>query len=162
MAGESSIAFESFAKVLLVLHAVFAIVLVGSAGHLGWECFHYLRGRTRNVWLGTVHARLGFVLYALVFALGLSAYPTYRVRVRHDVFDRSMPWATNLFDTKEMFGAFGMAAFLALFVMSFAVRPREESDRAMVLPFALLGLLVSFVVGFDTVVGILLVTFRSI
>lgn len=153
---------EAWAKVLLLLHAVTAIVLIGSVGHLGWECLHYLRGRARNVWLGTVHARLGFAIYALVFLSGLLAYPTYRVRIRHDVFDRTMPWASNLFDIKEMWGAFGMAAFTALFVMSFAVKPRDPSDRPMLVPFAALGLLVSGIVAFDVVAGLLLVTFRSI
>ena len=157
-----TIVFESLAKVLLVLHALAAVVLIGSVGHLGWECLHYLRGRTRNVWLGTVHARVGFVLYAFVFCFGLLAYPTYRVRVRHDVFDPTMPWATNLFDIKEMFGAFGMAAFAALFLMSFAVRPREEADRAMLLPFASIGLLVSAIAIFNSIAGLVLVTFRSI
>lgn len=156
------IAFEPFAKLLLVLHALAAVVLAGSVGHLGWECFHYLRGKTRNVWLGTVHARVGFALYTLVFALGMAAYPTYRVRVRHDVFDRTMPWASNLFDIKEMFGAFGLAAFTALFVMSFAVRPREASDQSMLGGFASLGLLVCAISVFNSIAGLILVTYRSL
>ena len=154
---------ESHVKTLLVLHGLVAMVLVGSAGHLGWESLLWLvRRKARNAWLQVTHARVGAVLYAIQFALGLVIYPTYRVRVRHDVFDVSMPWATNLFDSKEMLAAFGLAAFAALFAMSFAVRPREEADRPMVGVFATLGLLASLVVMYSAVVGLILVTRRSV
>lgn len=159
---DAPIAFEGIAKPLLVAHALVAVVLVGSVGHLVWECVRYLRGKPRNVWLATVHARVGFALYALVFALGLMAYPTYRVRIRHDVFDRTMPWASNWFDVKEMFAAFGLAAFAALFAMSFAIRPREEADRAMLPTFAALGLICGGIVVMSSVVGLVLVTYRSL
>jgi hypothetical protein len=152
---------ESIVRPLLVLHAVMAIVLLGSVGHLGYESLWYLLGRARNVWLGTVHARVGFVLYVANFLLGLAVYPTFRVRVRHDYFDAHLPWATNLFDTKEIFAAFGLAAFTALFAMSFAVRPRDESDRKMLPIFAGLGLLVSAISIFAALVGIILVTYRG-
>ncbi len=157
---DASIAFEGIAKPILVAHALFAVALAGSAGHLSWECIGIARGKPRNVWLARTHARVGFVLYSIVFTLGLLAYPTYRVRVRHDVFDRTMPWASNLFDTKEMFAAFGLAAFAAVFALSFAVRPKE--DEAMRPAFAAFGLLAGFVVFFDAVVGLILVTFRSL
>jgi len=152
---------EPIVRPLLVLHALVAVALLGSVGHLGYESLWYLLGRARNVWLGTVHARVGFVLYSLNFALGLIVYPVFRVRVRHDYFDAKLPWATNLFDTKEMFAAFGLAAFAALFALSFAVRPREPEDAAMLPAFAGLGLLVSAVSIFSGVVGIVLVTYRG-
>ncbi len=152
---------ESIVRPLLVVHAIVAIALLGSVGHLGYESLWYLLGRARNVWLGTVHARVGFTLYLTNFVLGLIVYPTFRVRVRHDYFDAKLPWATNLFDTKEMFAAFGLAAFVALFAMSFAVRPREPEDSAMLPAFAGLGLLVSFVSAFAVVVGLVLVTYRG-
>lgn len=152
---------ESYIRPLLVLHALIAVTLLGSVGHLGWESLHYLVGKSRNVWLGTVHARVGFVLYALNFSLGLIVYPTYRVRVRQQVFDVAMPWATNLFDTKEFAAAFGLAAFAALFVLSFAVRPRDESDRAMLPSFAALGVLVFAITVYCAVVGLTLVTYKA-
>lgn len=152
---------ESIIRPLLVFHALVAVALLGSVGHLGYESLWYLLGRARNVWLGTVHARVGFALYSINFALGQIIYPVFRVRVRHDYFDAKLPWATNLFDTKEMFAAFGLAAFAALFAMSFAVRPRDAEDGAMLPAFAGLGLLVSLVTIFAAVVGIVLVTYRG-
>ena len=152
---------ESVIRPLLLLHALIAVTLLGSVGHLGWECLHYLMGRARNVWLGTVHARVGFALYTANFLLGLAIYPTYRVRVRQEFFDIRMPWATNLFDTKEFLAAFGMAAFAALFLASFAVDPRDENDRAMLPTFAGLGLLVASITIYCAVVGLTLVTYKA-
>ena len=146
-----------------MLHGLVAMARVGSAGHLGWESLLWLvRRRARNAWLQVTHARVGAVLYAIQFALGLVIYPTYRVRVRHDVFDVSLPWATNLFDSKEMLTAFGLAVFGALFAMSFAVRPREEGDRAMTGVFASLGVVASLVVVYAAIVGLVLVARRPV
>lgn len=153
---------EPWAKLLLLLHAVTAVVLAGSVGHLGYECFRVLRGPARRPWLLRVHARLGFGIYLLQFLSGVLAYPTYRVRVRHEVFDPTMPWASNLFDIKEMWAAFGLAAFAALFAMSFAVRPEAPEHRPMALGFAALGVLVFGITAFATVSGFYLVTFRSL
>lgn len=157
-----SIFLESWAKPLLVAHAVNAVALGGSVGHLGYECWKVLRGRVRNAWLLRVHARVGFALYVMQFAIGAMAYPTYRVRVRHDHFDVTLPWATNLFDLKEMWAAFGFAAFAAVFAMSFALKPEDPDQRPLSVGFASLGLLVAGIVAFATVSGFLLVSYRSI
>ena len=153
---------EPWAKALLVAHAIAAVALAGSVGHLGYECWRVLRGRVRNAWLLRVHARVGFVLYVLQFVLGALAYPTYRVRVRHEVFDHSMPWASNLFDIKEMWAAFGLAAFAAIFAMSFALRAEDEDQRPLSVGFASIGLLNTGIVFFATVAGFILVTYRSL
>lgn len=157
-----SIFLESWAKPLLVAHAVTAVLLGGSVGHLGYECWKIVRGRVRNAWLLRVHARVGFAIYVLQFTLGAMAYPTYRVRVRHEHFDVSLPWASNLFDIKEMWAAFGLAVFAAVFAMSFALKPEDPDQRPLSVGFASLGLLVAGIVAFATVSGFLLVSHRSI
>lgn len=153
---------ESWAKVLLVLHAVTSVVLMGSVGHLGWECWRMLRGTPRRAWLARVHARFGFGIYLLQFVLGVLAYPTYRVRVRDEYFDPVMPWASNLFDIKEIWAAFGLAAFAALFAISFAVRPGDQESRPITLAFGSLGVLIFAITAFATVSGFVLVTYRSL
>lgn len=157
-----AIFLESWAKPLLVAHALVAVALAGSVGHLGFECWKVVRGRVRNAWLLRVHARIGFVLYVLQFAIGAAAYPIYRVRVRHEYFDASLPWATNLFDIKEMYAAFGLAAFAAIFAMSFALKAEDPDQRPLSVGFASLGLLVTGIVFFATASGFLLVSYRSI
>lgn len=158
----AAIFLESWAKLLLVLHAVTAVVLLGSVGHLGYECWRILRGAPRRAWLARVHARLGFGIYLLQFLLGALAYPTYRVRVRDEVFDPTMPWASNLFDIKEIWAAFGLAAFAALFAISFAVRPGDEQSRPLALAFGGLGVLICGITVFASVSGFVLVTYRSL
>ena len=153
---------EPWAKVLLVLHAVSSVALAGSVGHLGFECWKVLRGRVRNAWLLRVQARVGFVLYAITFVVGAVAYPTYRVRVRHEQFDVSLPWASNLFDIKEMWAAFGFAVFAAIFAMSFALKPEKPDQRPLSVGFASLGMLVTGIVFFAIVSGFVLVSHRSI
>lgn len=158
----AAIFLEPWAKPLLVLHAATAVVLLGSLGHLAWESVYLLRGAPRRMWLARVHARVGFAVYAIQFVLGLLVYPTYRVRVRNDVFDATMPWASNLFDIKEIWAAFGMAAFVALFAISFAVRPEEPAHAALRIAFATLGILVFAIALFASVAGWLLVSWRSV
>lgn len=157
-----SIFLEPWAKALLLAHAITAVALVGSTGHLGYECWRVLRGRVRNAWLLRVHARVGFALYVLQFSLGALAYPTYRVRVRHEQFDVSLPWASNLFDIKEMWAAFGLAAFAAVFAMSFALRAEDPDQRPLSVGFASIGVLVTGIVLFASVSGFILVTYRSL
>jgi len=158
----TSIFLEPIAKPLLILHAALAVALLGSVVHLGWESVYYLLGRPRSPRLAVIHSRVGFVLYASQFLLGILIYPTYRVRVRHDVFDVRMPWASNLFDTKEMFAAFGLAAFAALFVLSFVVRPREEADRAWLPALGSLGVLVAAITIYSALAGWILVSHRAV
>lgn len=153
---------EPWAKVLLVAHAVTAVALAGSVGHMGYECWRILRGSLRNAWLLRVHARVGFSLYVLQFVLGALAYPTYRVRIRHDHFDRHLPWLTNLFDVKEMWAAFGLAVFGAVFAMSFALKPEEREQRPLTVGFASLGMLVTAIVLFASVSGYVIVSYRSL
>lgn len=153
---------EPWAKYLLVAHAVAAVALAGSVGHLGFECWKVLRGRVRNAWLLRVQARVGFVIYALAFTIGAFAYPTYRVRVRHEHFDVHQPWASNLFDIKEMWAAFGLAAFAAIFAMSFALKPEDPGQRPLSVGFASLGLLVTGIVLFAVIAGFVLVSHKSI
>ena len=157
-----TIFLESWAKPLLVAHALTAVALAGSVGHLGYECWKVVRGSVRNAWLLRVHARIGFALYVLQFAIGALAYPTYRVRVRHEYFDHKLPWVTNLFDIKEMWAAFGLAAFAAIFAMSFALKPEDPDQRPLSVGFASLGLLVTGIVFFAVTSGFLIVSYRSI
>ncbi len=161
------IILEPYAKALLLAHALASIILAGSSGHLAWEAVHLLRGRPRNVWLALVHARVSFGAFVATYLLGVATYPTYRVRVRFEHFDAEAPWATNLFDMKEMFAAFGLAAAAALFVVSFGLTARGPAAAGEVegiarRTFASLAVVVAAVVLFNVVSGLLLVSVRSV
>src|SRR5690349_115909 len=95
------------ARLLVVLHAAAAMVLIGATTHHAIVTVGYLRGRT-SVRLGRIYAVVGASAYAVTFLLGLLAYPTFRYQVRGLHLDRDAPWASNLFDIKETFAALGL------------------------------------------------------
>jgi hypothetical protein len=116
---------EAWARALVVLHAAAAIVLIGAATHHAIVAFGYLRGVYR-VRLARIYGAVSLVAYAVTFALGAMAYPTYRYRVRGLYLDWYEVWASNLFDIKENFAALGLPAVVAVFFLSRALRPKEE------------------------------------
>ena len=81
--------FESWARALLVLHAVLAGVLLGASTHQLLWCRHYLRGRFPRVEAERRTAQVTGVAFALSFVVGAALYPTYKVRVRVEYFDSS-------------------------------------------------------------------------
>ena len=78
---------EGAARELLVLHAILGAATVAVATHLVLWTRKALRGQDRRLaglrWFGAVL----FGLFALQFAAGNLLYPTYKVRVRGELFD---------------------------------------------------------------------------
>src|SRR5688572_29580211 len=102
---------EAWARLLVVLHAAAAIVLIGASTHHALIAIGYLR-RSYRVRLARIYAAVVLVAYAATFALGAMAYPTYRYRVRGLYLDWYEVWASNLFDIKENFAALGFPAVI--------------------------------------------------
>jgi len=78
---------EGAARLLLVLHAVLGAATIAVATHLVLWTRKALCGQGRRLaglrWFGAVL----FGLFALQFAVGNLLYPTYKVRVRGELFD---------------------------------------------------------------------------
>lgn len=78
---------EGAARLLLVLHAILGAATIAVATHLVLWTRKALRGQGRRLaglrWFGAVL----FGLFALQFAVGNLVYPTYKVRVRGELFD---------------------------------------------------------------------------
>lgn len=153
------IAFGAFARLLVVLHAAAAIVLVGATTHHALIARAYLRGQ-HKVRLGKIYAATMAVTYVITFGFGLLAYPTYRYHVRGLYFDRYEPWASNLFDIKENFAAVGLPVVIALLVMSRAMNPKV--DRALIGGYLAFSLLVMAIVWFDVVSGLIITMTRGV
>jgi hypothetical protein len=153
------IAFDGIARLLVVLHAAAAIVLVGSATHHALVAIGYLRGR-HKLRLGKIYAATVAVTYLITFVFGLLAYPTFRYHVRGLYFDRYERWASNLFDIKENFAALGLPAVVAILVMSRVMNPKE--DNALVGPYVALSLLVAAIVWFDVITGLLITMTKGV
>lgn len=153
---------ESVAKPLLVVHALVAAALLGSCTHAAYELVRYLLSRPRRPKLERIHARLMLFLYSAQFTLGAVLYPTYRVKVRHNYFDAHLPWATNLFDIKEMFAAFGLGLVIVYYLLSRVYDPHDSEHRKMLGLYAFCGLSVTAIVWFSAISGLLLTTFRAL
>ena len=151
--------FDGYARLLVVLHAMAAIVLVGATTHHALIARSYLRGQYK-VRLGRIYAATIGVTYAITFTFGLLAYPTYRYHVRGLYFDRYERWASNLFDMKENFAALGLPLVVALVVLSRVMNPK--TDRALVGGYAAFAFLVTAIVWFDVISGLLITTTKGV
>ena len=156
---QPDIAFESAARLLVVLHAMAAIVLVGASTHHALIAIGYLRG-TYKVRLGRIYAATIAVTYGITFVLGLLAYPTFRYHVRALYLDRYDVWASNLFDTKENFAALGIPLVVCAFVMSRVMDPKE--DTALARAYAAFVILAAAIVWFGVISGLLITMARSV
>jgi hypothetical protein len=112
----------------LVVHALVALALGGAATHLALVAFALATGRPKR-WrvprLAAVYAQVAGTLFLLSIAVGALLYPTYRYRVRALYLDRYAPWASNLFDMKEV-----LAALTAPFAVGLIVLGRRPPDAA--------------------------------
>ena len=117
--------FESYARLLVLLHAAAAIVLIGSSTHHAWVTVGYLRGRF-NVRLGRIYAAIVAIAYGVTYVLGALAYPTYRYYVRGLFLDRHVTWASNLFDFKENLASIGLPLAVGAFVLSRTLDPNRD------------------------------------
>jgi hypothetical protein len=104
--------FEPFARPLLLAHAVLGFVALGAATHLAaYALLAARRGR------GLPQLRRFSLLSPLALVaqvlLGLALYPTYRVRVRLEDFERAAPAVAQLFDFKEHLAALAVALIVA-------------------------------------------------
>jgi hypothetical protein len=150
---------DGSARLLVVLHAAAAIVLVGASTHHAIIALGYLRG-TYKVRLGRIYAATVAAAYAVTFALGLLAYPTFRYTVRALYLDRYEPWASNLFDTKENFAALGLPFALAAFVLSRRLDP--ERDRLHVGAYAAFVWLTAAIAWFAVISGLLITMAKGV
>lgn len=150
---------DGSARLLVLLHAAAAIVLVGAATHQAIIAVGYLRG-TFKVRLGRIYAAVVAVAYAVTFGFGLLAYPTFRYHTRALYLDRHEPWASNLFDMKENFAALGLPLVVGMLVLSRVMEPKE--DRRLVGPYAAFALFTAAIVWFDVISGLVITMTRGV
>ena len=154
-----SLFLEAFARLVVVLHALAAIVLVGAATHHALVALGFVRG-VFKIRLARIYAATVAVAWLVTFALGLLAYPTFRYAVRALYMDRYEPWASNLFDTKENFAALGLPLVVLVLVMSRVMDAKE--DRVLVRMYAACAVLVAAIVWFDVISGIVITMTRGV
>lgn len=153
------IVLDGAARLLVLLHALAAIVLVGASTHHAIVAVGYLRGKPK-VRLGRIYAVVVAVAYAVTFGFGLLVYPTFRYHTRALYLDRYEHWAANLFDMKENFAALGVPLVIGTLVLSRVLDPK--SDRLLVGPYAAFALLTAAIVWFDVIAGLLITMTRGV
>jgi len=151
--------FFSVAKLLVLLHAAAAIVLVGSSTHHTLVTVGYLR-RVYKTRLGRIYAAVVAVAYAATFFLGSIAYPTYRYYVRGLYLDRHAVWASNLFDMKENFASLGLPLVLGAWLMSRVMDPKE--DRSLLGGYAVMVFGSTLIVWFNVISGLLITMTKGV
>ena len=150
---------DGAARLLVLLHALAAIVLVGATTHHAIVAVGYLRGKPK-LRLGRIYAATIAVTYAVTFLFGMLAYPTFRYHTRALYLDRYERWATNLFDMKENFAALGIPLVIAMLVLSRRMKPSE--DKLLVGPYLGFALLTAAIVWFALISGLLITMTRGV
>ncbi|MBA3464103.1 MAG: hypothetical protein H0T46_29380 [Deltaproteobacteria bacterium] len=150
---EPDIVFAGSGRLIIVLHAMAAIVLIGATTHHALIAIGYLRGNFKER-LARIYATTTAVTYAITFALGLVAYPSFRYHVRALYLDRYEPGVSNLFDIKENFAALGVPLVIAAFVLSRVMKPKE--DKALAQGYAAIVVLTAAIVWFAVISGLVI------
>ncbi|MFT3695838.1 MAG: hypothetical protein QM831_22065 [Kofleriaceae bacterium] len=154
-----SVFLQGAAKLLVILHAAAAIVLIGSITHHFLITLGYLRGSFK-IRLGRIYAATILATYSITFAFGLLAYPTFRYFVRGVYLDRYERWASNLFDVKENFAALGLPLAVGIFVLSRTIQPKD--DYSLVRGYAALTVLLTAIVWFDVFSGLVITMTKGV
>jgi hypothetical protein len=143
-------------KLGLVLHAIAAGALTGSATHLALVLRRARLGRP-NPRLQRLYPAAALGCYAAVYSLGTLIYPRYRVAVRAEYLDEHAPWASVLFDLKENLATLLGPLLLAAVVLSRTEDPARPS-RALLACAAVAAL----GVWFNLVSGLLVASVRAV
>lgn len=129
-----SLFLQTWGPLLLVLHALGAIVLSGSSVHQALLAIQLLRRKKVRFRLLRVYALTTLFAYLATMTAGLLLYPRYRVLIRALFLDRHAPWAANLFDWKENIATIGLplsvGALLLASALSRAASHANAADAA--------------------------------
>lgn len=151
---------EPISKALLFLHLIAAVVALASSVHLLARFWRALRGAYFSQ--ARLHAWILAVSYLTAFILGGSIYPTFRIRVRHDYLDAALPWATGLFEIKELGASIALIPAIGVWLLARSVDFENEQHRPYVVVCMVFAACVFGVLAYNAWTGWYLVTLRSI
>jgi hypothetical protein len=151
---------ESVSKWLLLVHLAGAAVLAGAMTHNLTVIVRYWRGKFSRQKLEKLYVKVSFWAYVIVFSVGALVYPTFRVRVRHEYFDKSIPWATGLFEVREHWSAIGLALFIAYYALRMRLDPEKEREKLFL--YTALFCIVYLIVWYCAIAGYYVTTLKSV
>jgi hypothetical protein len=140
-------------KTLLVAHAI-AAALLGASTHLA---LIFRRPATQFARLHRLYATVALACFTVVFAIGASIYPHYRVRVRADWLDAHARWVAILFDVKENFALLVAPLLVAQWLLT-----RREGDAQTARIAGVCAWISAIVLWFNAVAGLLVTSYSSV
>ena len=164
----AGIFLDGLRRPLLVAHMASSVLLLGASTHHAFHLRSWWKGAPRGRALERRWARVSALSYASSFLLGAVLYPSYRFRVRGLYLDGWAPWASRLFDLKEIDAALTLLLALGLGFVAPPI-PKEDvsSSRAraeLALLRAYIGLsaFVCVQVWFQAIAGVLVTSVRGL
>ena len=147
-------------KLLMVLHATAAVVLIGSTTHNGIIAFLHLRGRPYRPKLQRTYVRIMGWAYLTTFSLGLLNYPAFRLTVRRDYLDEQVPLAAAFFEVKEHWLGIGLLLLACYWPMSRTMDVRRRSPDATL--YHLIGMTMVAIVWLAMFTGLIVAAIRPV
>ena len=147
-------------KPLLLLHSLFAILLLGTMTHNVLLTVPYLWKHYKKVALEKLYVKVSLVAYVITFALGTVVYPNYRYHVRELYFDPQMPWASQLFDIKEHWAGIGLCLMVVYWWLSRSIDPRKDRERVGFYVF--LSVSLALIIWFNLLSGLWLTALKGV
>lgn len=152
---------ENLSKLLLFLHLISTIVLIGSISlNLIIILAGYWRGKFFKKNLEKLCVKTSFWTYAIVCIFGALAYPTFRVRIRYEYFDKTLPWATGLFEVKEHWSTIGFTLFMAYYFLREKFDPEIEKENLFF--YTLMCCILFIIIWYSASIGYYLTTLKGI
>ena len=152
--------FESFSKSLLFAHLFAAVVALASSVHLLIRFWRVWRGAYFDQ--ARLHARILAISYSAAFVLGSLVYPTFRIRVRYEYLDGALPWATGLFEIKELAAPVALIPAIGVWLLVREIDFKSEEHRPFIVACALLTACVLGVLAYNAWAGWYLGTLKSV
>lgn len=160
----------SVGPLLIVLHALLALVLGGSSVHQAVIATQALRGRPLPGRLARLYSLIALGAYVATLVSGALVYPRYRYFVRGLYLDRYAPWASNLFDFKENLATLGLPLAIGAFMVARELAPARLPGRTgqpaglpgARLLYGLFALGTSLIGVFNIIAGLLCTSVRGL
>jgi hypothetical protein len=152
----------SMATVLVIVHGLFAVVLLGGITHQAMSVAWPSRSKkgvfsSFRAVSGSVYTNANIVLFVVTATLGGIIYPFYRISVRSFLENARLYQATGSFELKEQFVAIGLG-MLPLYWLLWR-RPLEAGGK---LARTAVTLIFCFIVWYGFLVGHVLNNIRGL
>jgi hypothetical protein len=152
--------FENVSKLLLFLHLAAAVIALASSVHLLARFWRALNGSYFPQ--ARLHARILAIAYSASFVLGGLIYPTFRIRVRHDYMDAVIPWATGLFEIKELGASIALIPAIGVWLLVRSIDFKAKEHRPYIFACMVFTACVFTVLAYNAWAGWYLGTLKSI